>query len=124
MIEQEDRISSGVLISKASASQRKEGERRTHVAAELSISDGLDADGLLLGNLVLDGEVLDLLEVGASARPGVELLALLEEIKRACREAAKSAKGCDAGTRILGVRLSDPMWSARKGGRILLADMV
>jgi hypothetical protein len=56
------------------------------VTAELSVSDGLDADGLLLGNLVLDGNVLDLLEIGAGARPGVEVLALLEEIKRACKE--------------------------------------
>lgn len=92
------------------------------MTAELSISDGLDTNNLLLGNLVFDGDVLNLLEVGAGARAGVELFALLEKIKRACKEATRSA-GASISYRALDVRLSDPMWSARKGGRILLADM-
>ena len=84
--------SASPLDSRPFAEQK--GKRRTHVTAELSISDGLDADGLLLGNLVLDSEVLDLLEVGASAVAGVEVLALLEEIKRACRKSTGSVEFC------------------------------
>lgn len=56
---------------------------RTHVTTELSIGDGLDANSVLLGHLVANGNVLDFLEVSAGAVTGVEVLALLEEIKRA-----------------------------------------
>jgi hypothetical protein len=89
----------------------------SHVAAEFTICDRLYADSQLLCDLVLDGDVLDVLEICAGDFACVKLLPGGEEIEGACREERVS---CDGGRREMDARLRDPMWSARNGGAMLL----
>lgn len=101
-------------------SQRKEGKERevTHVG------DTLDAARMLALDLVLDGLVLDGLELLAGALAGVELLALGKELSGTCDNGLISSTGQAFLFRItracittkLDSRLSEPICSARKGG--------
>jgi len=60
------------------------GKRDAHVATELAVGDGLDADVELTLDLVLDGLVLDSLELLTSALALVVLVALGEERVGTC----------------------------------------
>ena len=63
-----------------------------HVAAELAVGDGLDADIELALDLVLDGLVLDGLELVAGA---LALVALGEERVGACARTKEEEVSCD-----------------------------
>jgi len=86
--------STSARIHCGSVSTSREHKVDAHVAAELAVGDGLDADIELALDLVLDGLVLDGLELVAGALALVELVALGEERVGACAR-TKEEVSCD-----------------------------